>query len=56
MSTERVLIDHQTPARIRAGWQCPECYSAHIDNRRDEAGRLEGFLCTECGCEFGSRT
>jgi Zn ribbon nucleic-acid-binding protein len=43
-------------ARVAAGWQCPECYGVRIETRRIFASdRVEGFTCTECGCQFGSR-
>jgi hypothetical protein len=46
----------QEAARIRLGWQCPECFGVNIENRmsRFQAQPI-GFLCADCGCQFGSR-
>jgi hypothetical protein len=43
-------------ARVKQGIQCPECFGVRIDPRttRFDASPV-GFLCTECGCQFGSR-
>jgi hypothetical protein len=41
--------------RIRAGWQCPECYGARIQARTSPFQPNNGFLCVECGCQWSSR-
>lgn len=46
----------QEAARIRLGWQCPECFGVNIENRmsRFQAQPI-GFTCNDCGCQFGSK-
>lgn len=46
----------QTRAFIAAGWMCPECFGCRIEIQRERASdHVSGFLCIECGCQFGSR-
>lgn len=46
----------QETARISAGWQCPECFGVNIENRMSRFQALPvGFLCTDCGCQFGGQ-
>lgn len=43
-------------ARVKAGLQCPECSGVRIyTHRKVGSDRVEGFICEECGCQFGSR-
>lgn len=42
--------------RIKAGLQCPECFGPQVKTRRQRGhDRVDGFLCTNCGCQWGSR-
>jgi hypothetical protein len=47
----------QSELRVRQGWQCPECYGVRIEacTTRFDPQPI-GFLCVECGCQFGSRS
>jgi ribosomal protein L37AE/L43A len=43
----------QEGLRIKSGLQCPECYGVHISARTNRfSARIDGWLCTECGCQF----
>lgn len=45
-----------TASRVKLGWQCPECFGVRISTRRSKySASIEGFLCVECGCQFGAR-
>lgn len=50
-------IEIQTREFVKRGWQCPDCFGVRIETRRKSLAdpRIEGFLCVECGCQFGSR-
>jgi Zn ribbon nucleic-acid-binding protein len=44
-----------TAERVSLGLQCPECFGVRIETRRTYASdHVQGFTCTECGCQFGS--
>lgn len=38
--------------RIKAGWQCPECYGVRIVLRERQQHEPQGFQCEECGCNW----
>ncbi len=49
-------LDRQTALRVKAGWQCPECYSVNVTRHMTRfAAQPIGFNCQECGCQWGSQ-
>jgi hypothetical protein len=47
----------QSELRVRHGRQCPECYGVRVEARTTRFDpQPVGFLCVECGCQFGSRS
>jgi hypothetical protein len=50
-SSQEVIARH-----AELGWQCPECFGIQIEAQTTRFDpQPTGFLCTECGCQFGSR-
>jgi len=40
---------YQEYLRIKAGFQCPECFGVNIEEGQMYWGK-DGFQCTDCGC------
>lgn len=60
MTTERTwtITELRTLNRqfVEAGFQCPECSGVRIETRQSKLDSSpDGFLCVECGCQFGAR-
>ena len=43
----------QQAARIRHGFQCPECHGVQVAARTSRFwAQPEGWQCEDCGCQF----
>ena len=50
----RLHAQQQYKVRVTRGIQCPECSGVMIKNRDDHCGKLIGWECIECGCNWSS--
>ena len=46
---------YQEYLRIKAGFQCPECFGVNIEGGQVYWGK-DGFQCTDCGCWWTENT